>query len=523
VTGLWNTLTAAATLLTQVRVGFVAGALAVYLISVVIVAFRWRLVLRALGSRPGMWDTLLTYSAGVFVGNVTPARTLGGDACRLALIRSRTEVSVKLATASILYDRASEVPAIAVLALLTLPTLRPSAPILGGIVLVAALLVIAGPLRRAVSARVALWHDALVGVHVGGGSVAAALGCSMLVWLQDIVRIMLVAAAFRVRLAPSQAATLTMLRILGGVVPVPGGIGVVEGGLIAGLVWFGIPAGTAAAITIVERAILYGCGTCIGALSLMVLGGRRVLDRRLQVAATTVTAAIALVGIAQPVGAQPVNASDYRVAVSAYEALLRADPANLEAGAAYRQLIIAHAEFDRAIAFFKTLAKAHHDLANVALNLGFAYIDKVPTAGRVRQAFLGKDALDAFGSAIRLEPTWLAYYTRGLVDLFYDGVFNRARSAVADFEHALAIQRQDPPRPYYVRTFMSLGDAYWKLGDLARARAAWSDGLKEFPGDPALAARLAREGRPLYDLIVSGLDANHRQDTSLTELDIPRP
>jgi tetratricopeptide (TPR) repeat protein len=244
-------------------------------------------------------------------------------------------------------------------------------------------------------------------------------------------------------------------------------------------------------------------------------------------AATTITA-VACVGLAQPASAQPASAQpasapEYRVAVSGYEARLRADPANLEAGAAYRQLIISHDEFDRAIAFFKSLAKAHRDLANVALNLGFAYVDKIPTAGRIRQAFLGRDALDAFGNAIRLEPTWVAYYTRGLVDLFYDGMFNRARPAVADFEQALAIQRRGPRRPYYVRTFMSLGDAYWKLGDLAHARTAWGDGLKEFPDDPALGARLASEGHALYAVIESGLDANRRQDTSLTELDIPRP
>ena len=185
---------------------------------------------------------------------------------------------------------------------------------------------------------------------------------------------------------------------------------------------------------------------------------------------------------------------------------------------AYRQLIVSHEEYDRAISFFKTLAKAHRDVANVQLDLAFAYIDKIPTSGRIRQAFLGKDAIDAFGDAIAIEPTWLAYYTRGFIDLFYDGMLNRARPAIADFEQALALQRHGPRRAYHVRTFMSLGDAYWKLKDLPHAREAWSDGLKEFPGDLALTARLAAEGRALYTVIESGLDASRRQDTSLKEM-----
>jgi uncharacterized protein (TIRG00374 family) len=71
-----------------------------------------------------------------------------------------------------------------------------------------------------------------------------------------------------------------VIRLATGVVPLPGGVGVAEGGLIAGLVWFGIPIETATAVTVLERAILYGCGTCLGAASLVLLGGRRIVEKR---------------------------------------------------------------------------------------------------------------------------------------------------------------------------------------------------------------------------------------------------
>ncbi len=527
-TGLWNTLTTAAKLLTEVRAGFVVGALGVYLISIGIVAVRWRLILHALGVRVSVWDSFLTYSAGVFMGNVTPARSLGCDACRVGFIRTRTDASIKIATASVLYDRTSEAPAVAVVALLGLVALRPSVLIVIALVAVFAVLLFVGPVRRGIAAKLTHWHDTLVGVPVGRGTVVAALGCSSLIWIQDVTRITLVAAAFGVWLTPPQAAALSGFRLLSGLIPVPGGVGVVEGSYIGGLVLFGVPADMAAAITIVERAILFGVGTCIGAVSLALVGGRRVLGKRAQATAATVsmTVLIGLLACAETARAQPAVAAaatggetaSYRAAISNYEASLRADPASLAIGAAYRQLIISHEEYDRAISFFKTLAKAHRDVANIQLDLGFAYLDKIPTLGRIRQGFLGKDAINAFGDAIAIEPTWLAYYTRGFVDLFYDGMFNRARPAVADFQQALALQRRGPRRPFYVRTFVSLGDAYWKLKDLAHAREAWADGLKEFPGDAALTARLAAEGRALYTLIESGLDASIRQDTSLKEM-----
>jgi len=286
VTELWHTLASAAHLLAHLHAAFALGALVVYLTSVVVVAFRWRLILAALGVETSVWNSGLTYSAGVFAGNVTPARTLGGDAVRIALVRLRTGASVKVATASVVYDRMSEVPALAVLALIALPVLHASMAVLGAIAFLIAMLAVVPSIRLAIARFVIEWHDAIVGVPVGKGSVAGALGCSLVVWLLDITRITLEAAAVGVRLSPSQAATITWIRLFSGLVPVPAGVGVVEGGLVAGLVWFGVAADTAAAVTVLERAVLYGGGTCLGGLSLMLLGGRRILAGRAAVVAS---------------------------------------------------------------------------------------------------------------------------------------------------------------------------------------------------------------------------------------------
>jgi len=282
VTGLWTTLTTAAKLVTHVRSGFVLAALAAFLAGVTTVAFRWRFLLAALGTRTSVWNTFLTYSAGVCVGNVNPARTVGGDAVRLALIRSRTNASMPVATASIVYDRLSEVPAITVLAILSLANLRSSA----GVEVVIAVLGTAtaalafGPVRRAIVSRISRWHDTLVGIPLQRSTILTIIGLSMVVWSFDLTRTTLVAKAFGVTLTPSKVATLAGFRLLSGLIPIPGGVGVVEGGLIGGLVLFGISTETATAITIVERAVMYGCGTLIGGASLVLVGGLRMLRAR---------------------------------------------------------------------------------------------------------------------------------------------------------------------------------------------------------------------------------------------------
>jgi uncharacterized membrane protein YbhN (UPF0104 family) len=62
--------------------------------------------------------------------------------------------------------------------------------------------------------------------------------------------------------------------MLGALVPTLGGLGAVEGGLVAGLAAFGVDLPTAAAITAIERAISYGFSTGAGLIVIALLGGR---------------------------------------------------------------------------------------------------------------------------------------------------------------------------------------------------------------------------------------------------------
>jgi tetratricopeptide (TPR) repeat protein len=193
------------------------------------------------------------------------------------------------------------------------------------------------------------------------------------------------------------------------------------------------------------------------------------------------------------------------------------DPDNLRYASEYRQAIIRHKEFDRSIEFFGKLLGNHPRSANLHLNYGFAYVDKIPVAGSITQVILANTALGEFAKAVDLQPTWLAYYTRGTSYLFWPEVFNKATLGVSDLEKALGLQ-SGPQKAYYVRTYIALGDGYCKMEQMDKARAIWQEGLRHFPDSFQLKNRLSLNGDELAKVIENNFNPNRRVDTDLREI-----
>jgi tetratricopeptide (TPR) repeat protein len=200
------------------------------------------------------------------------------------------------------------------------------------------------------------------------------------------------------------------------------------------------------------------------------------------------------------------------------ERALASSPDDLKAGNDYRMAVIDTKQHDRAIAFFEQLVAAHPAAANAHLNFGFAYVDKIPVAGSITQVILANNALNAFTKSLEGRSSWIGYYTRGNSYLFWPKIFNRTKLGVADLEEALRLQRAEPRRSYHVRTFVALGDGYWKMDEPARAVATWREGLEAFPDSVALARRLEAEGEALKALLDAEYDPSRRVDTRLDEL-----
>ncbi len=211
-------------------------------------------------------------------------------------------------------------------------------------------------------------------------------------------------------------------------------------------------------------------------------------------------------------------AKNYPTALTDFEESLGADADNVQYASEYRQAVIQAGAYDRCIKFFEKLVADNPKSANAELNLGFAYVDKIPAAGSITQVILANNALTHFTRSIELKPSWIGYYTRGNSYLFWPKIFGKTPLGVADLEQAMKLQKPGSPKSYYVRSYIALGDAYWKMDDLPRAKDTWKAGLALFPDNAQLKALLSKDGDDLKNYIEDSLDPNKRVDTDLHEL-----
>jgi tetratricopeptide (TPR) repeat protein len=204
------------------------------------------------------------------------------------------------------------------------------------------------------------------------------------------------------------------------------------------------------------------------------------------------------------------------------EAALRAAPGSLRLGSEYRLLVIDLKAYERSGPFLEELARANPHLSNAWVNAALARIDRIPDAGTLSQLKLGQAAAEHLTRALEIEPTFLGYYVRGLVALYYPEMFNAARRGIADLERALELASREDRRDYHAMAWVSLGDGHWKLKDRRRAREIWAEGLARFPLDADLAARRAGTARRAIGMVVRRTyDPAVRMDTSLRQLWAP--
>ena len=274
---IWQTVAASAQRLSTARPGYAAAALALYVVSLFLAGARWRGFLRALGADAGVTRATLATLGGVAAGNLTPSP--GGEACRIALLRAGGRTTWQQATVAAIWDRLSELPPILVLSAMATIAVRSLAAgwrtttvlAVAGVVL-ALVGVGVWRLHRA-GGTWTTWRERLAQHRVSRRVFAAGVAYSSLVWLQDFLRLTCVTLAFGVVLSPTRIATLSIVAMLGGLVPGIAGLGPVEGGLVAGLLAFGVGLPDAAAITALERIISYGVSTAAGAVVIALLGG----------------------------------------------------------------------------------------------------------------------------------------------------------------------------------------------------------------------------------------------------------
>jgi len=262
--------------LARASVPLVLLALLLHVGGLVVTGERWRTILTRLGSPISLGRAVLVNLAGIFVRNVMPASGVGGDAVRIGLFRA-AGAPLASATVTLVCGRLAEVPAIVVLVAAALPALgaailrSPAAGWAVGAALVAGAAAVV--FWRPLGVRIVRLRERFGVAAPPAGALVSATAWATLSWLETVARLMVVCAALGVRLTIPQGAALTVFSIVGGLVPTVGSLGAIEGSLMAALLLFGVPAATATAITVVERAITYVFSTAAGGAALVAIGG----------------------------------------------------------------------------------------------------------------------------------------------------------------------------------------------------------------------------------------------------------
>jgi glycosyltransferase 2 family protein len=265
--------------LARANLTYVALAIALHLAGLLVTGQRWRTIVAAFGRQISLFRATMINLAGIFVRNATPTTGLGGDASRVALLHLEG-LTIPQATATFLYVRAAELPALAVVIALALPTIAGTVARTGGrvgLAVTAILIAVVWLARERFRSQLAALRVRAARLQIRRSAFAAAVGYATIAQAETTVRQIAVAASFGVPLTVQQSAAVTALGVAGGLVPTIGSVGAVEGSMVAALIMCGAGADAAVAITLVERAISYGLSSLLGAGAAAALGGRAAL------------------------------------------------------------------------------------------------------------------------------------------------------------------------------------------------------------------------------------------------------
>jgi uncharacterized protein (TIRG00374 family) len=260
---------------------FVAG-IAVYYLSFLVRALRWKLLLRNTGEDVGGVSLLEILLSSFFVNCVVPAKM--GDLYRAVQLRSREGIGGAKSLGTIVAERLLDL--FVLMGLLVIAggiTFRDHVPsslvpaLIGGAILcgfgIAALSLMAagkgtrllGMLPEQVVARYEHFRSGTVDAF---GRWIEVVPLSFAVWGLEGLRLgfVIISLGYGADVGPAHFLLVALVAALLTTVPfLPGGLGLVEAGMVAVLSQFGLGAGQATAVALLDRSISYG--------SLIIVGG----------------------------------------------------------------------------------------------------------------------------------------------------------------------------------------------------------------------------------------------------------
>jgi uncharacterized protein (TIRG00374 family) len=279
-------------------------AIAVYLFSVVLASLSWNAILKIFANPVSVIHLIPVWMASIFVNNVTPMSKAGGEVIRVYGLSKKFGLSYTVAVLSVALNKLTEAAPVGLMAIIGAFVLvqhrviswRQFAFISLIVCLIAGIItwIICQKLHRS-----NLWSKLLryfrhKEQQISGNKFTSekiiwsnktafieSLLFASAFWTMGLMRLKVLAYALDIELSFSVAAAATVWYIAVGLLAfTPGGIGIVESGLAAGLVLLGLPPSQAFALIVLDRAISYLFSTVIGAVCLFVLGGKQFCEAK---------------------------------------------------------------------------------------------------------------------------------------------------------------------------------------------------------------------------------------------------
>ena len=274
-------------ILRETRIRYVILAVSAYLLSVYLFAVRWQQVLSCIGYDLKAGNLVPIYFGAMFMNNITPANMAGGEPLRILWANKSFGITYTNAFKTILFERLVEAIPITFLliyALYSFPSLEvkflPHKDVLtlNSTYLLLFAFLAAGTIVWFFRAKFAsLLEIVKKNWRQLNKSFIPVLLLSFGVWILDIIRLKSVSLALNIDLSVNLIVTISILTFLLGLLPLtPGGIGVIEGGLISMLLYIGLPLASAGSFVFLERFISLGLSSLIGLLCLFYYGGFKI-------------------------------------------------------------------------------------------------------------------------------------------------------------------------------------------------------------------------------------------------------
>jgi len=268
-------------LIEEASMRYLALAFLTYYVSVVLYGIRWKLVLRGVGRDAPLSELVKAILASIFMNNITPMSRSGGELLRMAWVSKKADIPTGVSAVTIAYERILETVPVFVMFLLGVTYFSPKSWPLFLLMAVGVMIIwikwesfvnISLRLFKANASEEEL--ERIYSLRSKHNLNAAAISLSSAVWILDVSRLKLITLAFGIHMSWAFVAVVSVANLLLGLVAItPGGVGIIEGGLIGILMYFGMPSAFAVSVTLLERFISYVVSSLVGLVVLLTSGG----------------------------------------------------------------------------------------------------------------------------------------------------------------------------------------------------------------------------------------------------------